>query len=138
MCQRKMTRKLVQKKPEIYIYQNAKREDRYAGRECTITRLEVGELVKKPCDYCGVKDKKMSIDRMENEIGHTKDNTVPCCLRCNTMKRDMPLAAWLAIAPAIRRARKKGLFGDWVPHNRGSKKLGAARSARKRIKSERE
>lgn len=65
-----------------------------------------------PCHYCGteksnyfnvyLKDKKASqtakdgahfyyngIDRVNNNLGHTPENCVPCCINCNFAKSDM-------------------------------------------------
>jgi hypothetical protein len=57
-------------------------------------------LFKKECYYCGEKNyacindyiddkcksKFCGIDRMDNNIGYTIDNCVPCCIICNMMK----------------------------------------------------
>lgn len=41
----------------------------------------------KECIYCGETDwKKLGCDRVDNSKPHTKDNVVPCCKRCNTLK----------------------------------------------------
>jgi hypothetical protein len=37
------------------------------------------------CDYCGKEDAR-GIDRVENAIGYTKENSVSCCEMCNKMK----------------------------------------------------
>lgn len=34
----------------------------------------------------------------------------------------MPYVAWLEVAPGMRRAREKKLFGTWVPGNRRNAK----------------
>ena len=38
------------------------------------------------CTYCNDKIKGIGIDRLDNSIGYTKDNCVPCCSTCNYMK----------------------------------------------------
>ena len=38
------------------------------------------------CYYCGDKIKGIGIDRLDNSIGYTKNNCVPCCSTCNFMK----------------------------------------------------
>ncbi len=41
----------------------------------------------KNCYYCGDKIlTKTGIDRVDNKIGYTMDNCVPCCSKCNVMK----------------------------------------------------
>ena len=41
----------------------------------------------KECTYCGT-DKKIGADRVFNNIGHTIENIVPCCYRCNVVRHD--------------------------------------------------
>lgn len=41
-------------------------------------------LWKKPCHYCG--DEALGIDRVDNTVGYTPGNSVPCCKTCNLMK----------------------------------------------------
>lgn len=55
----------------------------------------------------------MSMDRVDNSIGHTKSNVVPACIRCNYMRKDMPMEAWKFLVPYIKQAKENGLFGDW-------------------------
>ena len=43
-------------------------------------------ILKKRCFYCGTLE-KISIDRLDSDIGYTKENSVPCCATCNYMKR---------------------------------------------------
>lgn len=46
------------------------------------------ELVKSPCYYCKkIKENEINgIDRVNNDIGYTKENCVACCWKCNRMK----------------------------------------------------
>lgn len=43
------------------------------------------ELFNSGCAYCGCENAR-GIDRIDNEVGYTKDNSVPCCKVCNKMK----------------------------------------------------
>lgn len=64
-----------------------------------LTFPEFFELIKQDCYYCGeVDDFKGSnqdgtiligIDRINNDRGYIKNNSVPCCKACNYMKRTM-------------------------------------------------
>lgn len=39
------------------------------------------------------------LDRVDNDLGYTPENVVPCCSNCNRAKRDMPyddFLAWIA------------------------------------------
>lgn len=46
------------------------------------------EIVKEPCFYCGGINNTLGIDRVDNNIGYTKENSVSCCGICNRMKVD--------------------------------------------------
>lgn len=72
------------------------------------------DKVKQPCHYCGlehsreikdrknetIKEKLLSdtivlcngLDRIDSNIGYTKENTVPCCKDCNYAKRNMSVS----------------------------------------------
>jgi len=47
---------------------------------------EFMELWQVRCKYCGVDIKTIGVDRIDNSIGYTKENIVPCCRECNRMK----------------------------------------------------
>ncbi len=40
----------------------------------------------KPCHYCGAVANPCGIDRVDNSLGYTLSNSVPCCKICNLMK----------------------------------------------------
>lgn len=40
----------------------------------------------KPCSYCGDSIRTIGVDRVDNALGYTRENTVPCCSVCNFMK----------------------------------------------------
>ena len=48
----------------------------------------VDKLTNKPCIYCG-DTHNIGLDRIDNSKGHTKDNVVPCCVECNTVRNDL-------------------------------------------------
>ena len=88
--------------------------DRKLGRVNDLTVAWIEDAIKDGCRYCGAVDLKMSLDRIDNTLGHIMVNVVPACIRCNYMRRDMPHAAWLELLPAIRRVREMGFFESWV------------------------
>jgi hypothetical protein len=45
----------------------------------------IENILFKPCSYCGTKD-HIGCDRIDNNKGHTKDNVIPCCYVCNTVR----------------------------------------------------
>lgn len=93
------------------------------GERLEVSKEDIKEMVEKPCEYCGYTGDRMGVDRKENDIGYLRSNLVPCCIRCNALKRDMPFAAWKSLVPAVRAAVVQGLFGDWVGHpSKGGRK----------------
>lgn len=47
----------------------------------------IENILFKKCSYCGT-DKYIGCDRIDNSKGHTKDNVIPCCHVCNTIRGD--------------------------------------------------
>ena len=79
-----------------------------AGREFSLTEIEFHEITQKDCYYCEAQPSIISkpgnykkqindtgsylrngIDRKNNEIGYTLENSLPCCTICNRAKKDM-------------------------------------------------
>lgn len=62
-----------------------------------LTEDDTISLIQKPCYYCGTVGSRVSrthdrfrfngLDRINSDIGYTKENVVPCCSDCNYMKR---------------------------------------------------
>lgn len=102
------------------IVRDSRHSDRRNGRSNDLDVVFTSFMIQKGCSYCGVsyKDCIMTLDRIDNSIGHIKSNVVPACWNCNAIRSDMPYAAWLTIAPAIRKAYEVGLFNGWVKHKR--------------------
>jgi hypothetical protein len=100
--------------PDLYVLIDSRSSDKKKGRAGNdLTREFVRELLSKHCSYCGESSLRMTLDRKDNEKAHTKDNVVPACIRCNYLRRDMPLEAWLSLVPSIRETKELGLFGSW-------------------------
>lgn len=108
---------------EKWIYEDSRREDVKAGRENDLTLEYIAKSIQHGCLYCGENAIRMTLDRIDNQIGHTVVNTVPACIRCNYMRRNMPYRAWLVICPAVRLARELGAFEDWQGRPPRSSKL---------------
>ena len=52
-------------------------------------RFIIENILNKKCVYCGEQDwKKLGCDRIDNTKGHTEDNVVCCCGKCNSIKSD--------------------------------------------------
>ena len=103
------------------LYSGCKQQDKRHGFVgFDLDQEFIRTLISSGCRYCGETELKMTLDRIDNNAGHTKANVLPCCLRCNYIRGSMPFDAWMAIVPAIRKAREAGLFGLWrtTPFNR--------------------
>jgi len=100
--------------PVQTIWEDSRRADRKKKRNNNLTKDFIAEYIAKGCSYCGEKTIRMTLDRIDNERGHTMDNVVPACIRCNYIRGNMPYEAWLCFKAALRRARREGLFGDWT------------------------
>lgn len=97
-----------------WIWEDSRHDDRDAGRENDLTKEFIKVEIEKGCSYCGETELRMTLDRIDNDRGHTMDNVVPACIRCNYTRKDMPHEAWLVVATGMREARQQGLFGDWT------------------------
>ena len=97
-----------------HIHHDSIQADRKRGLEHDLTVDHIGALISEGCRYCGECDICMTLDRIDNAIGHMLANVVPACYRCNLIRRDMPYDAWMHVVPAIRDARERGLFGEWT------------------------
>ena len=94
---------------ERYAFKRVKSDAAAAGREFEITLDQFAVACHLPCHYCGRSDRnKLSIrsksskggwvvkdsrytglDRVDNSIGYTYENCVPCCAVCNRAKNSM-------------------------------------------------
>lgn len=93
---------------------DARKSDRKRGWTADLDHVTVLSLITQGCSYCGEHTIRMTVDRIDNSKGHTKDNLVPACIRCNYMRRNAPYEAWKHLAPALKEARELGLFGEWI------------------------
>jgi len=108
-------RKAVQSRDRLerFIVWGSRQADRRVGRDNDLTTDFVRELISRPCSYCGDTNTRMTLDRLDNSLGHTQFNVVESCVRCNYIRRDMPHKAWLFMIEGVRAARVSGAFGDW-------------------------
>jgi len=78
-------------------------------------------LCKEPCFYCGDLPRNISksiygtgdfiyngVDRKDNSLGYTKDNTVTCCRICNRAKSNICYEDWMSYLSRVA-TRQKGL-----------------------------
>jgi len=64
--------------------------------QSNLTRKQITALIQEPCHYCGISTESGGgIDRLDNTLGYTVENAVPCCEMCNEMKLDSKLDDWI-------------------------------------------
>lgn len=64
-------------------YTNYVRKASVRNLEFDITLQEFESMKNKGCAYCGLTERiHIGLDRVDNNIGYTKDNVVPCCTSC--------------------------------------------------------
>ena len=56
------------------------------GKQFSLSEKEFFRMITEPCFYCGELDGYNGVDRVDNSIGYTDSNCVPCCKNCNSMK----------------------------------------------------
>lgn len=56
---------------------------------------EFVSIVKKVCAYCGEEKERRGVDRIDNSLGYTKENSNSCCKICNYMKKTMTVKDFL-------------------------------------------
>jgi len=96
-----------------HLTRNYRLIDRKAGRDNDLDLVYVRQQLAKPCTYCG-STSKVGLDRLDNGIGHTRANCVPCCARCNYLRGDMPFNAWICLISGLKRANDMQAFGVWI------------------------
>lgn len=72
------------------------------GREFSLTDEEFKRLAQSDCAYCGAKPAMTGyniicngVDRIDSSRGYVTGNVVPCCTRCNIMKKNMSVDEFL-------------------------------------------
>ncbi len=97
----------------MFFCQDANKNDKKKGRDNDLTKEFAELLLRECCRYCGDDQNRMTLDRVDNDLGHLQSNVVPSCVRCNITRGQMPYEAWLVVAQGMRTAREAGLFGGW-------------------------
>lgn len=97
-----------------WILEDSRKSDKLKNLLNNMDVVFIANTIQNGCHYCGETKLRMTLDRIDNDKGHTKDNVLPACIRCNYMRRSMPYQAWDHIKTSVRSAKELGLFGDWT------------------------
>lgn len=56
------------------------------------------DLIHDNCFYCGqsANEKRNGVDRIDNTLGYSKENVVPCCFKCNQLKGKLSVNEFLS------------------------------------------
>lgn len=102
------------------VYVTYRDRDKQRGLEMGLTLQRFRELIFSDCIYCGgVPDQgiktpymddwyfmRNTIDRIDSKLGYTEENSVPCCLICNTFKSSFGVYEWLQWVHAVAKHTK--------------------------------
>ena len=106
--QKEWSRKRYSENKELYIernklyakttkarFGNLKRRSKTRGYDVSLTLEQFEQVVSNPCTYCGDKPEIIGIDRQDNSIGYSYENSVSCCKTCNMMKHVLSITEFL-------------------------------------------
>lgn len=104
-----------------FIFDDCRKIDKKTKHVFNLDIEFIDELIAKGCTYCGGQppDVKMSLDRIDNSIGHIKTNVLSSCIDCNLTRGTMPFDAWTEIAPIMRKLRLDGKLKGWHQRSLG-------------------
>jgi hypothetical protein len=104
--------------PYKTLYSNYRRGAKLRGLAFELDFDYFIELTKLPCTYCGsdpfmVLKKEgakygivySGLDRQDNSLGYTQENTAPCCKFCNYAKSRYPLEEFLAWLSSLQNVK---------------------------------
>ncbi len=90
----------IEARAKAKVFRDYQRNCRIREREWSLTDEQAEVLFQEKCFYCGVEPSNTKtvdnsiytyngIDRIDNSIGYTVNNSVSCCTKCNMMKSTM-------------------------------------------------
>ena len=85
-----------------YVYNRVKGNAKKRNIEWDLTVQDFGSIARKSCYYCNIQPSKApgqrerspfyhGIDRVDNSLGYTFQNSVSCCAICNYAKHDLSI-----------------------------------------------
>lgn len=83
-----------------------KLRDKKRGLENDMTISVMRKLISNGCVYCG-DDEAIGLDRIDNTIGHSVANVVPCCYTCNTARNNnFSFSEMLVVGETIKKIKE--------------------------------
>lgn len=101
-----------------WIWSDSRRSDRKRGLENDLTKEFIEKQIEKGCSYCGETEIRITLDRIDNRVGHIISNVVSACIRCNYVRGNMPHSAWILVAQGMKVAREQNAFDGWTGRTR--------------------
>lgn len=108
----------VKRLMRLYLKHSAKRNHLF-----NLNEEEFSNLISRDCFYCGIKPLQKlenqrnykdfvynGIDRLDPQLGYTKENCVPCCAKHNQIKWTLPLAEFKQEILFLAERAKAGLW----------------------------
>lgn len=83
-----------------------RRAAKYRNIFFDLTIRDIIDLWKEPCAYCKSAIQTVGIDRIDSSGAYERCNVVPCCVRCNWMKRELSVEDFLAHCKKIVEASR--------------------------------
>lgn len=79
-------------------------------RDSDIAEMVIG----KACTYCDKQYARMTLDRIDNSLGHQYGNVQVSCGFCNYFRGDLPYSIWLELVPIIKKLSNSGKLETYV------------------------
>lgn len=93
------------------LYRTTKYNAGKRGKQWELNPESFKKLVLSPCHYCGETQQRRGIDRVDNNKGYTKQNSVSCCKLCNYMKKHYTVEEFIShIKKIYKHQNVKGLL----------------------------
>lgn len=104
------------------LYRNYKNRANKKRLSFSIEFNKFCEIIQKNCFYCGVEPQQKGLkreirnrnfkynglDRIDNSLGYTLENCVPCCEQCNNSKKTLQMEEWMLWINRLTEFQKTG------------------------------
>ena len=99
----------------VFLRVSMKAADKERNRIFDLSDDDIAKMIiGQPCTYCGKKYNRMTLDRINNSLGHVYGNVNVSCGFCNCFRSDLPYAAWLALVPSLRKQIESGELDEYI------------------------